>query len=195
MNIFVTGGAGFIGSNFLNLLVPRYPEHHFVNLDKLTYAANLLNLREVEELPNYAFHRIDLAVADEVDAAFNLYRPDWVIHFAAESHVDRSILGPGEFVQANVVGTFNLLDACRKHWGGDGLEKRLLVIFSTDEVYGSLGPRAGSPRSRRYDPNSPYSACKAAAIIWCGRTIGPTACQRKSPTARTTTANTSFPKR
>ena len=163
MNIFVTGGAGFIGSNFLNLLVARHPEHRFINVDKLTYAANLSNLREIEGLANYAFARLDIASRDEVEAAFDRYQPDWVIHFAAESHVDRSILGPGEFVQANVVGTFNLLEACRKHWSESDFDKKLFHHVSTDEVYGSLGPTGRFTEESRYDPSSPYSASKAAS--------------------------------
>lgn len=163
MNIFVTGGAGFIGSNFLNLLVPRHPEHRFINVDKLTYAANLSNLREIEGLVNYAFERLDIASRDDVEAAFDRYQPDWVVHFAAESHVDRSILGPGEFVQANVVGTFNLLEACRKHWREGDFDKKLFHHVSTDEVYGSLGPTGRFTEESRYDPSSPYSASKAAS--------------------------------
>jgi dTDP-glucose 4,6-dehydratase len=163
MIIFVTGGAGFIGSNFLNLMVPRHPSHSFVNLDKLTYAANLLNLREIEALPNYAFQQVDIGVRDEVVAVFERFRPDWVIHFAAESHVDRSILGPDAFVQTNVVGTVNLLEACRKCGFADGSGGRLFHHVSTDEVYGSLGPAGSFSEQSRYDPSSPYSASKAAS--------------------------------
>ncbi|HVZ32201.1 MAG TPA: GDP-mannose 4,6-dehydratase, partial [Polyangiaceae bacterium] len=136
MNILVTGGAGFIGSNFLNLLVPRHPEHTFINVDALTYAANLKNLEPVAHLPNYAFERVDIAEFDAVMALFDRRAPDLVIHFAAESHVDRSILGPRAFLRANVEGTFNLLEACRAKWRpGEGLFHHV----STDEVFGSLG--------------------------------------------------------
>jgi dTDP-glucose 4,6-dehydratase len=160
MNILVTGGAGFIGSNFLNLLVPRHPEHTFVNVDALTYAANLKNLAPVAELPNYAFERVDIAEFDAVMALFQKYAPKLVVHFAAESHVDRSIKGPRAFVRANVEGTFNLLEACRATWQpGDGLFHHV----STDEVYGSLGESGFFTEETRYDPSSPYSASKAAS--------------------------------
>jgi dTDP-glucose 4,6-dehydratase len=116
MIIFVTGGAGFIGSNFLNLFVPQYPQHIFVNIDKLTYAANLENLNQVTPLPNYHFEKTCLTDYAALDDFFKHYSPDIIVHFAAESHVDRSILGPAEFIQSNIIGTFNLLEACRHHW-------------------------------------------------------------------------------
>ena len=116
MKIFVTGGAGFIGSNFLKLFVPRYPDHEFVNVDKLTYAANLLSLTDVAAAPNYCLEQVDIADAAQVGGLFARHQPDLVVHFAAESHVDRSILGPGEFVRTNIEGTFQLLEACRQHW-------------------------------------------------------------------------------
>ena len=160
MNILVTGGAGFIGSNFLNLLVPRHPEHLFVNVDALTYAANLKNLTSIAHLPNYAFERVDIAEFDAVMAVFEKHAPTLVVHFAAESHVDRSIKGPRAFVRANVEGTFNLLEACRAKWQpGEGLFHHV----STDEVYGSLGPTGYFTEETRYDPSSPYSASKAAS--------------------------------
>src|SRR5262245_45156866 len=114
MKILVTGGAGFIGSNFLQLLVPRYPQHEFVNVDKLTYAANLENLREVAGLSNYRLEQVDIADSAAVGALFDRHPPELVVHFAAESHVDRSILGPAEFVRTNIEGTFQLLEACRR---------------------------------------------------------------------------------
>ena len=114
MNILVTGGAGFIGSNFLNLFVPRYPEYNFINFDKLTYAANLLNLKSIENLSNYTFEQGDIVDYPRVIEIFDKYNPDLVIHFAAESHVDRSIIGPTEFVQANIIGIFNLFKVYRK---------------------------------------------------------------------------------
>ena len=161
MRIIVTGGAGFIGANFLNELVPALPEHTFFNVDKLTYAANLGSLRGIESLPNYALRRIDITDMAEVDAAFEEIDPDLVVHFAAESHVDRSILGPREFIRTNIEGTFNLLEACRKHWSGD--DNRLFHHVSTDEVYGSLGDTGLFTESTPYDPSSPYSASKAAS--------------------------------
>jgi dTDP-glucose 4,6-dehydratase len=160
MKILVTGGAGFIGANFLNLLVPRHPEHQFVNLDALTYAANLKSLEGTDKLPNYAFEHVDLADFDAVQAVFDKHRPELVVHFAAESHVDRSISGPRVFLRANVEGTFNLLEACRAHWkAGEGLFHHV----STDEVYGSLGATGYFTEETRYDPSSPYSASKAAS--------------------------------
>ncbi len=160
MKILVTGGAGFIGANFLNLLVPRHREHTFVNADKLTYAANLASLAPVADAPNYAFSRTDIADAAAVDAMFDEHQPDVVVHFAAESHVDRSISGPREFVRTNIEGTFNLLESARRVWPrGDGLFHHV----STDEVYGSLGAEGLFTESTRYDPSSPYSASKAAS--------------------------------
>jgi dTDP-glucose 4,6-dehydratase len=160
MNVLVTGGAGFIGANFLNLVVPRHPEHHFINLDKLTYAANLASLEHIADAPNYALERVDIADAQAVRRVFAEHRPAIVVHFAAESHVDRSIDGPRAFVEANVVGTFNLLEAAREAWT-DG--RGLFHHVSTDEVYGSLGDTGMFTESTRYDPSSPYSASKAAS--------------------------------
>jgi dTDP-glucose 4,6-dehydratase len=160
MRIMVTGGAGFIGSNFLNRVVPAHPEHHFINVDKLTYAANPSNLHAIEGCPNYAFERVDVADADAVQRLFAVHRPQAVVHLAAESHVDRSILGPREFVRTNIEGTFVLLDTCRRHWKpGEGRFHHV----STDEVYGSLGEHGAFTEDTRYDPSSPYSASKAAS--------------------------------
>jgi dTDP-glucose 4,6-dehydratase len=161
MRILVTGGAGFIGANFLNLFVLRYPDHFFINVDKLTYAANLSSLEDLAHLPNYTFVQSDLAQANTVLQVFREYQPEIVIHFAAESHVDRSILGPSEFIQTNIVGTFNLLEACRATW--EPLAKGLFHHVSTDEVYGSLGETGAFTEETRYDPSSPYSASKAAS--------------------------------
>jgi dTDP-glucose 4,6-dehydratase len=161
MRILVTGGAGFIGSNFLHLFTPRYPEHTFINLDKLTYAANLSSLQEAARCPNYKFVQADIADAQAVIAAFRSYEPDVVVHFAAESHVDRSILGPADFIQTNIVGTFNLLEACRAIWKPG--ERKLFHHVSTDEVFGSLGETGFFSEETRYDPSSPYSASKAAS--------------------------------
>ncbi|MGE0792447.1 MAG: dTDP-glucose 4,6-dehydratase [Sandaracinaceae bacterium] len=159
---FVTGGAGFIGANFLNLFVPRQPDDRFINVDKLTYAANPASLSELEGRDNYRLERVDVADAAEVDRLFETYAPDCVVHFAAESHVDRSIHGPREFVRTNVEGTFALLDACRRHWAGK-LDGKLFHHVSTDEVYGSLGETGLFTEETRYDPSSPYSASKAAS--------------------------------
>ncbi|MCS6927287.1 MAG: GDP-mannose 4,6-dehydratase, partial [Candidatus Binatia bacterium] len=148
MNILVTGGAGFIGSNFLTLFTPRYPEHLFINVDKLTYAANLFSVQEIAQLPNYRFEQVDIADQASVEQLFRTYEPDLIVHFAAESHVDRSIHGPGDFIRTNILGTFHLLEACRTMWG-----QRRDVLFhhvSTDEVYGSLASGA-------FTENSPYN--------------------------------------
>jgi len=164
LNVLVTGGAGFIGSNFLNLFVPANPDKRFINLDKLTYAANLLNLENTANLPNYKFEQADLADYQSVEHFFSKYEPDLVIHFAAESHVDRSILGPAEFIQSNIIGTFNLLEACRKHWPAEGnTNRKLFLHVSTDEVYGSLGQTGHFTEETAYDPSSPYSASKASS--------------------------------
>ena len=159
MNIIVTGGAGFIGANFLNLMVPRFPEHRFVNIDALTYAANLLSI-QVADRPNYAFERVDITDREAVDDVFARVEPDLVVHFAAESHVDRSIHAPKTFVQTNVVGTLNLLEAFRAL---PDVARRMFHHVSTDEVYGSLGPDGWFTESTAYDPSSPYSASKAAS--------------------------------
>jgi dTDP-glucose 4,6-dehydratase len=172
MRILVTGGAGFIGANFLNLLVPRHPEHLFVNLDALTYAANPASLAGLAGRPNYAFVHVDLVDFEAVRGVFAQYRPEVVIHFAAESHVDRSIAGPRPFLRTNIEGTFNLLEACRELWQpGEGL----LHHVSTDEVYGSLGAEGLFSEETKYDPSSPYSASKAASdhlVRAWGRTFG-----------------------
>ena len=172
MKILITGGAGFIGANFLNLLVPRHPEHSFVNLDALTYAANPRSLVALDGRANYAFRRVDLVDFEAVHTVLTKLRPDVVIHFAAESHVDRSISGPRPFVRTNIEGTFNLLEACREIWQpGEGLFHHV----STDEVYGSLGAEGLFTEETRYDPSSPYSASKAASdhlVRAWGRTFG-----------------------
>ncbi|MAQ19581.1 MAG: dTDP-glucose 4,6-dehydratase [Sandaracinus sp.] len=161
MNVLVTGGAGFIGANFLRLLVPRHPEHRFVNVDALTYAANPKSLAPIAEAPGYCFERVDITDADAVDRVFATHQPDVVVHFAAESHVDRSILGPKQFLRTNFEGTFNLLEACRKHW--QDLGDKVFHHVSTDEVYGSLGTEGFFTEETAYDPSSPYSASKAAS--------------------------------
>ena len=163
--VLVTGGCGFIGSNFLNLLVPRFPEVKFVNLDALTYAGNPLNLAAIEDMPNYEFAHVDIRDAVRLNAAFDLYQPDWVFHFAAESHVDRSITGPKTTVETNVNGTLNMLEASRATWK-DNLEGKVFHHVSTDEVYGSLGKEGFFTEKTPYDPSSPYSASKAASDTW-----------------------------
>jgi len=163
MKILVTGGAGFIGSNFLLTFVPRYPEHSFVCFDKLTYAGNLLSIAEIDGARNFAFERGDIADADAVQALFERHRPDVVVHFAAESHVDRSIHDPAEFVRTNVMGTLQLLNACKAAWKGQGSHRFHHV--STDEVYGSLHSEDEHPftEDSHYDPSSPYAASKAGS--------------------------------
>lgn len=161
MNVLVTGGAGFIGSNFLHYSITRYPEHYFINLDKLTYAANLQNLQPLDGMPNYSFRQADLADYECVRAVFIEYQPGLVVHFAAESHVDRSIIKPADFVQSNIVGTFNLLEACRHYW--PSFSGKLFHHISTDEVYGTLGKTGSFTENTGYNPSSPYSASKAAS--------------------------------
>ena len=165
MNILVTGGAGFIGSNFLNLFVPRHPEHKFINFDKLTYAANLLNLKDIENLSNYNFAQGDIVDYNKVLEIFKKYNPDIIVHFAAESHVDRSIIGPASFIQTNIVGTFNLLEVCRKCWfkANHNKNRKLFHHVSTDEVYGSLNKTGFFTENTKYNPSSPYSASKASS--------------------------------
>jgi len=160
-SVAVTGGAGFIGSNLLLRLVPKYPRVRFVNIDCLTYAANLSNLASIESAENYSFERVDIAESDTVRDCFARHDFDAVIHLAAESHVDRSIMGPRRFVETNVLGTFNLLESARAV-----MEEKPHFRFhhvSTDEVYGSLGETGYFTEESSYDPNSPYSASKAAS--------------------------------
>lgn len=161
MKILVTGGAGFIGSNFLLRFAPAHPEYLFVNADKLTYAANLQNLAGIATLPNYKLERTDIVDRDAVRSLFLRYRPDWVIHLAAETHVDRSILGPAPFIQSNIVGTFNLLEACREFW--ENGENHLFHHVSTDEVYGPAGPGGCFTEASPNSPTSPYAASKASS--------------------------------
>ena len=174
MRILVTGGAGFIGANFLNLLVPRHPEHQFVNLDALTYAANLGSLDAVANRSNYTFERVDLCDFSALRAVFAQHKPDVVVHFAAESHVDRSITGPRAFVRTNVEGTFNLLEACRELWApGQGL----LHHVSTDEVFGSLAKPACSTKKPATIRRAPIPRPRRPAITWCTPGTAPSACR------------------
>lgn len=162
MKIVVTGGAGFIGSHVIRLLVSKYPDYQIINLDALTYAGNLENLRDIEGSSNYIFEKVDVQQAQEVQACFEKHHPEAVIHLAAESHVDRSILSPLDFVYTNVVGTVNLLNAAKACWGTNLSGKRFYHV-STDEVYGALGETGLFTEETRYNPHSPYSASKAAS--------------------------------
>ena len=158
----VTGGAGFIGSHVVRLLVNSYPDYLIFNIDKLTYAGNLENIRDLESAPNYRFERIDILDADAVAQLMHQMDFNAVVHLAAESHVDRSIQDPLAFVHTNVLGTINLLNAARGAWAGQ-FENRLFYHISTDEVYGSLGDTGFFTETTAYDPRSPYSSSKAAS--------------------------------
>jgi dTDP-glucose 4,6-dehydratase len=160
--ILITGGAGFIGSHVVRLFVNKYPHYKIVNGDALTYAGNLENLKDVEHHPNYVFEKLDITQEQDVNKLFEQYHFDSVIHLAAESHVDRSIMDPLSFVKTNVFGTVVLLNACRSFWKGQ-FEGKLFYHVSTDEVYGSLGETGFFTETTPYDPHSPYSASKAAS--------------------------------
>lgn len=162
MKILITGGAGFIGSHVVRRFVNTYPEYKIINLDKLTYAGNLANLKDVEEKHNYEFVMGDIVDAVFIDQLFTDQNFDAVIHLAAESHVDRSISSPLEFVMTNVVGTVNLLNAAKKYWIGE-YDTRRFYHVSTDEVYGALGETGMFTEETSYDPHSPYSASKASS--------------------------------
>lgn len=160
-SVLITGGAGFIGSHTVRRMIKSHPGYFIVNADKLTYAGNLMNLEDIERYDNYRFEKVDIADKEAVNELFNRYKFDMVIHLAAESHVDRSISSPDEFVHTNVNGTVNLLNAARKIWDGSG--DNMFYHISTDEVYGSLGKEGLFTEDTPYDPKSPYSASKAAS--------------------------------
>ncbi len=162
MVILITGGAGFIWSNLIHYWLQEHSEDVVVNFDALTYAGNLANLEQIENHPQYRFFHGDLRNTDQIDEVFSLFNVEAVIHLAAESHVDRSIYGPSDFIDSNVRGTFNLLEALRKKWDGQLSERRFLHV-STDEVYGSLGERGYFRENTPFAPNSPYSASKASS--------------------------------
>lgn len=160
--ILITGGAGFIGGHVVRLFVEKYPDAQIFNLDALTYAGNLENLKDIEDKDNYTFLKADICDRSEIESLFKKHNFSSVIHLAAESHVDRSIANPFAFVETNVMGTLNLLHAAQKHWQGDGAE-HLFYHISTDEVYGTLGETGLFTETTAYDPNSPYSASKASS--------------------------------
>jgi len=160
--ILITGGAGFIGSHAVRRFVKKYPDYKIVNLDKLTYAGNLANLIDIEKENNYEFVKGDIVDGDFINNLFQKYKFDGVIHLAAESHVDRSIVSPMDFIMTNIVGTVNLLNAAKTLWKNNTEGKRFYHI-STDEVYGSLGEEGLFTETTAYDPRSPYSASKASS--------------------------------
>src|SRR6056297_324324 len=164
MNILVTGGAGFIGSNLLLYLHDKYPEYRFLNIDKLSYASDLSYLDAISDSDRYEFKKIDITDRDKVRETIRDFQPEGIFHLAAESHVDNSIEGPEPFILSNIVGTFNLLEECRQLWKEDekAWQNRFLHV-STDEVYGTLGDEGYFTEETPYAPNSPYSASKAGS--------------------------------
>lgn len=188
-NIIITGGAGFIGSHVVRLFVTKYPDYHIINLDKLTYAGNLANLKDIEQAPNYTFVKADICDFDTVLSLMQQYEVDGIIHLAAESHVDRSIKDPFTFARTNVLGTLSMLEAAHRYWSSrpEGFEGKLFYHISTDEVYGALKmthPEGIKPpftttasssehhlaygeeffyETTKYNPHSPYSASKASS--------------------------------
>ncbi|TBZ72047.1 dTDP-glucose 4,6-dehydratase [Rhizobium leguminosarum bv. viciae] len=165
MRVLVTGGAGFIGSALVRYLVSEIGAD-VLNIDKLTYAGNLASLKAIENAPNYRFLKVDICDRSAVSSAFEEFRPDYVMHLAAESHVDRSITGAADFIETNINGTFSMLEAARQYWQGLPADEKAafkMLHVSTDEVYGSLGEDGLFAETTPYDPSSPYSASKAAS--------------------------------
>lgn len=160
--ILITGGAGFIGSHVIRLFVNKYPDYTIINLDALTYAGNLENLKDVEQQANYRFVKANILDAESLEQVFQAYQITDVIHLAAESHVDRSILSPLDFVYTNIIGTVNLLNTAKKFWA-ENMSGHLFYHISTDEVFGSLGDTGFFTETTAYDPRSPYSASKASS--------------------------------
>ena len=160
--VFITGGAGFIGSHVVRLFVNKYPNDRIVNIDSLSYAGNLENIKDVQGSSNYLLEKVDIRNSKRVNELFEKYNPDTIIHLAAESHVDRSIENPLEFVETNVVGTVNLLNSAKKQWK-NSYEGKLFYHVSTDEVFGALGEEGLFTEKTAYSPNSPYSASKASS--------------------------------
>jgi dTDP-glucose 4,6-dehydratase len=161
-NILITGGAGFIGCHVVKLFINKYPDYRIINMDKLTYAGNLENLKEIENAPNYEFVKADICDIEKVKEVFEAFNIDSVIHLAAESHVDRSITNPFEFAQTNIMGTLTLLNQAKISWK-DNMKGKMFYHVSTDEVYGSLGDEGFFLEDTPYDPQSPYSAAKASS--------------------------------
>src|SRR3954471_19984258 len=161
-NILITGGAGFIGSHVVRLFVTKYPDYKIINLDALTYAGNLENLRDIEDQPNYFFERVNILNSDALSDVFSKHDITHVIHLAAESHVDRSILSPMDFIYTNIIGTVNLLNTAKEYWK-DNLQEHRFYHISTDEVFGTLGAQGLFTEATPYSPNSPYSASKASS--------------------------------
>jgi dTDP-glucose 4,6-dehydratase len=163
--IIITGGAGFIGSHVVRLFVQKYPHYKIINLDALTYAGNLENLKDIEDRQNYFFEKANILNTEDLQRIFNLHKPDAIIHLAAESHVDRSITSPLDFVYTNVIGTVNLLNIARQCWqqSATGFDGKRFYHVSTDEVYGALGSTGFFTEETKYDPHSPYSASKASS--------------------------------
>ncbi len=161
-NILITGGAGFIGSHVVRLFVKNYPQYKIINLDALTYAGNLENLTDIDAAPNYSFEKANILDEKNVQIIFQKYNITDIIHLAAESHVDRSILSPMDFIYTNIIGTVNLLEVAKNHWK-ENLQEHIFYHISTDEVYGTLGATGLFTEETAYSPNSPYSASKASS--------------------------------